>query len=331
MSSSTLTTIQTQLSLYGYTILMILGNIGNAFIVIILSRQRRNPCVIYLISSAIVNSVYLTFIGLVQLFPFDYGDESIRALILCRMFSYVVNVLGQIPKTMVTLACIDRFMITSERVTFRAFSTLDRTKWLIFFSIIFWLVFNIHVPIMERIIDGQCVTTGIYSIIYTFYAIIFISGIPVTILSIFGYLTYRNMRQVKLRVQPIVHNRIHANHSIRRQDRDLLIIVISEVLLYIVTTIPFPLILLEKMISGYIISNKSVQYSQIEGFILSIAYLLLFANSAIPFYIYLISSKSFCADFRQLFINGYRKLRRRPIILTVSAIPQTLAHRETVV
>jgi hypothetical protein len=331
MSSSILTTIQTQLNLYGYPILMILGIIGNAFIVILFNRQRRNPCAIYLMSSAIANSAYITFVGPLQIFPFYFGNGTIRELAFCKMYTYILNDLGQIAKTMIVLACLDRFLITNERATFRAFSTLKRAKWLIFFSILFWLVFDIHIPIMRTIINGQCVFFGIYSIIYTLYAIIFVSAIPTIILCIFGYLTYRNMRQMQLRVQPITNNRIDANNSIRRQDRDLLIIVISEVLLYIVTTIPFPLILLEKMISGYIISNKSVQYSQIEGFILSIAYLLLFANSAIPFYIYLISSKSFCADFRQLFINGYRKLRRRPIILTVSAIPQTLAHRETVV
>ena len=70
MSSSTLTTIQNQLNLYGYSIFMILGNIGNVFIVIIFSRQRQNACSIYLISSAVVNIVYLTFNGIVSIFPF---------------------------------------------------------------------------------------------------------------------------------------------------------------------------------------------------------------------------------------------------------------------
>jgi hypothetical protein len=83
------------------------------------------------------------------------------------------------------------------------------------------------------------------------------------------------------------------------------------------------------VISRYIISNKSVQYSQIEGFILTIAYLLLFANSAMPFYIYLMSSKSFRRDFKQLIINAYRKLRRQPIGLTVATIHQISAQRET--
>jgi len=331
MSSSTLTTIQTRLNLYGYPILMILGIIGNAFLVILFSRQRRNPCAIYLLSSATVNSVYILCFALVQIFPYYYGNETMLDSVVCKLYGYILNDLGQIARTMIVLACLDRFLITNERATFRAFSTLKRAKWFILLSILFWLILNIFIPIMQTVIYGQCVLPGIYSIIYTLYAIIFVSAIPTIILCIFGYLTYRSMRQMQLRVQPMANNRIDANNNIRRQDRDLLIIVISEVLLYIVTTIPFPLILLEKMISGYIIPNKSVRYSQIEGFILSIAYLLLFANSAIPFYIYLISSKSFRRDFKQLFINGYRKLRRQPIILTVSAIPQTLAHRETVV
>jgi hypothetical protein len=109
----------------------------------------------------------------------------------------------------------------------------------------------------------------------------------------------------------------------------LLIIVICEVLVYVITASPFPLILLEMMISGYVISNKSFQYLEIEGFIITIAVFLLFVNSSIPFYIYLISSKSFRRDFKQLMINGYRKLRRKPTILPVLRTNRTLAQRET--
>ena len=275
MSSSTLTTIQTQLNLYGYSIFMILGNIGNVFIVIIFSRQRQNACAIYLISSAIVNSVYLTFNGFVQIFPFYYGDGTIRAIIFCKIYTYILNVLGQIAKTMVVLACIDRFLITSDRASFRAFSTPKRAKYLIFFSIIFWSLFAIHIPIMTTIVNGQCTTFGIYSTIYTVYTIIFVGLIPTIILGIFGYLTYRNMRQMHNRVQPIVQNTINANISIQRRDRDLLIIVISEVFVYVVTTALFPLILLEMMISQYVIPNKSFQYSQIEIFIFNIAYFII--------------------------------------------------------
>jgi hypothetical protein len=136
-------------------------------------------------------------------------------------------------------------------------------------------------------------------------------------MGIFAYLTYRNMRQMRIRVQPIIHNRIDTNHSIRRLDRDLLIIVISEVLVYVITTTLFPLILLEMLISQYVISNKTMQYSQIEIFIVNIALVLLTLNDSVSFYIYLISSKSFRRDFKQLTINGYRKLTRQTGIIPI--------------
>jgi len=104
--------------------------------------------------------------------------------------------------------------------------------------------------------------------------------------------------------------------SIQRRDRDLLIIVIAEVFVYIITITSYPSILLEMMIR---------QYSQIENLLPTIAILLLFISFATPFYIYLISSKSFRRDFRKLIINMYRKLRRQPII---PVVPQRIHHRK---
>jgi len=132
------------------------------------------------------------------------------------------------------------------------------------------------------------------------------------------------------RVQPVVQNTVNANINIQRRDRDLLIIVIAEVIAYVVTTLLLPLIQLEMMISGYIISNKSSQYLQIEYFILSIAYFLLSVNSAVPFYTYLISSKSFRRDFKQLIINGYRKFTRQPPVEAGSRTNQALTRQPPV-
>jgi hypothetical protein len=182
---------------------------------------------------------------------------------------------------------------------------------------------------MQRIINGKCVQVGIYSTIYRAYLIVFVGSLPTITMVIFGYLTYRNMKTLRVRVQPIGHDRIVVNNTIRRLDRDLLIIVISELLVYVGTTGLFSLTLLEMMISGYVRPNKSVQYLQIEIFIVTIAAFLLYVNSGIPFYIYLVSSKSFCRDFKQLIINGYRKLRRQPTIVRVSRANQTLAQRDT--
>jgi len=49
----------------------------------------------------------------------------------------MIFALGQLPKTMLVLACIDRFLMTSERASFRAFSTPKRAKYIIFFFVFF--------------------------------------------------------------------------------------------------------------------------------------------------------------------------------------------------
>jgi hypothetical protein len=182
---------------------------------------------------------------------------------------------------------------------------------------------------MVTVVNGQCTTYGIYSTIYSVYSLILVSLIPTIIPVIFGCLTYRNMRQLQKRVQPVVQNTINANISIQRRDRDLLIIVIAEVVTYVVTTTLFPLIQVEMMISQYTMPNRSFQYLQIEYSILSIAYFLLFINSAVPFYTYLISSKSFRRDSKQLITNTCRKLTNQAPVENFSRTDRTLAQKET--
>jgi hypothetical protein len=329
MSSSTLPTIQVQLNRYAYAIFMIFGNIGNAFVAIIFSQQRQNACSIYLLTSAILNMVYQTVYGFLAIFPFNYNDETPLAFAVCRISPYISTVLGQIAKTMIVLACIDRFLITSDRATFRAFSTPKRAKYLIFFTIIFWSVVSIHIPIMETIVHGQCGAFGIYLTIYSIYAIITVGLIPPVISVVFGYLTYSNMRQIHVRVQSVMQNTNDANNSIRRRDRDLLILVTSEVSVYMVTTALLPVILIEILISGYTLPNKSLEYAQTEAFVRSFAVLLLFINSAAPFYTYVIVSKPFCRDFKQLITNSYRKLTRQTDVQIILRRDQALTQQET--
>jgi hypothetical protein len=329
MSSSILTTIETQLTLCVNPIVMILGNIGNVFIVIIFSQQRQSACSFYLISSGVMNSVYLTFSSISSIFIFYYPARTMGVLAFCKMYAFIVNILGQIPKTMIIFACIDRFLITSNRVSFRAFSTLKRAKYLMFFSIIFWILFAIPAPIMTTIVNGQCISTGIAAAIYSVNSIIFIGFMPTILSAIFGYLAYRNMKQMKNRIQPVAQNTINATVSIQPREQDLLIIVIAEIFVYVITTALFPLIQLEMMISGYAMPNKSFQYFQIEIFVLNIAYALLSINSAAPFYTYLISSKSFRRNFKQIIIKIYCKLTGQTPVEPISTTDRTLTQRDT--
>jgi hypothetical protein len=311
MSTSTLTAIQTQMNFYTFPILMVLGSIGNIFIFIFFNQQRPNACSIYLMHSAITNLLYLLSNGFLEIFSVSYYDQTLRALILCKLNIYIPNFLGQVAKTILILACIDRYMITSDRAGIRAFSTPKRAKYFIFFSYIFWLVAVIHTPIWTTVSNGQCTRLGIYATVFTFYIILFVGVIPSAILCIFGYLTYRNIRQMRRRIQPTGQDTSNTNNFLQRRDRDLLVLVIAEVIVYIITASLLPAVLLEMMITQYVMLNKSLPHLLAEIFTVNIAFLLLFILSAAPFYTYIISSKSFRRDFKQMIMNCYRKETRQ--------------------
>jgi hypothetical protein len=114
--------------------------------------------------------------------------------VYCKIRRYLSGSLGGTAKTVIVLACIDRYIITSNHANFRAFSTPKRAKYLVLFSFLFWLIASCHIPIMTTISNGQCIPSGVYSTIFSIYVIISIELFPLITSVIFGYLTYHNMR-----------------------------------------------------------------------------------------------------------------------------------------
>jgi hypothetical protein len=56
MSSSFLPFLQVQLTRFGLTTLLILGDIGTVLVVLLFSKQRKNACSMYLLNGAIMNN-----------------------------------------------------------------------------------------------------------------------------------------------------------------------------------------------------------------------------------------------------------------------------------
>ncbi|CAF1447582.1 unnamed protein product, partial [Adineta steineri] len=296
MSSSSLALVQLQLDRYGLLTILILGNIGNVFIMFLFKNHWKNPCAMYLMSTALTNILLLTFNIPMALYSFDYGDPASNSMVLCKLRPYLSNVWSQMGRYFVALACIDRF---------RIFSQLSTARYLIGIMTIVWSIAASHSLVMTTIIDGRCGMTKLYSTIYTIYILVFTSLIPPVTMTIFEYMTYRNMKQLRTRIQPIRNDDMidRQSFSITSRDRQLLTMVIIEILVYVISMSLYPVILLEMLITNYMNINKSPQYLEIESFIYTIATLLGFANNAAPLYIYYFTSSTFRQDFRK-FLNS---------------------------
>jgi hypothetical protein len=154
MSSSVLPLVQVQLNRYALPIILILGTIGNVFIVALFYKRRHHSCSMYLIWGAVMNSAFITLNISISLYAFDYEDPTIRFVPFCKVRAYLAHTSGQIARYLIVLVCADRLLLTSNYARFRVINRSSVIKWVIVIVFIFWNVSSIHIPILTTITNG---------------------------------------------------------------------------------------------------------------------------------------------------------------------------------
>jgi hypothetical protein len=125
-----------------------------------------------------------------------------------------------------------------------------------------------------------------------------------------AFLTYRNMKRLHARVQPIGNTIAgsRGNITIHRRDRELLSMVLAEVVIYVATTFMYPFIIIEISVTTYMGIRKSVTYLQVESFISNLGTIFIYINSAVPFYTYFAVSRPFRKEVKQVFTKWMRQV-----------------------
>jgi hypothetical protein len=225
-------TIQ-QYTLYvGYFLLItgILGNIMNIYILSAVRSYRSTPCTFYFLIASIYD-IMIIIVGLIsRILETGHGlDLSTSSVLWCKFRQYFITSISIIPFYCQCLATIDQFFLTSKNVHVRQWSTIRNAYGCSIFLSIICLVHGIPFFIYYDISSKTklCSST---SDALKLYLPIFVLGIflliPTSLTIIFGFLTYRNINQsVGLTNQ-------HA-------DRQLTIMICVQVILIILTTIPY--------------------------------------------------------------------------------------------
>jgi hypothetical protein len=222
-----------QYTLYvGYFLLItgILGNIMNIYILSAVSSYRSTPCTFYFLIASIYD-IIIILIGLIsRILETGHGlDLSSSSVIWCKIRQYIITSISIIPFYCQCLATIDQFFLTSKNVRVRRWSTIKKAYWssivLSSICLIHGIPFFVYYNISSK--TKTCLSTNDA---LNLYLPIFVLGIflviPTTLTIIFGLLTYRNMTQsVGL-----------TNHH---ADRQLTIMICMQVILIILTTIPY--------------------------------------------------------------------------------------------
>ena len=314
MSSATyLASLQAIFTRYGMSTYVAFGNVGNFLAIAVFSQreQRRNPCSLYLLSMAIFNLICLD-VGIIPIiFSLDHLDITTVSIVACKLQFYIRHASFQMMRTCKVLACIDRFALSSMQVRIRSFSQRHVAIRLITISTIFWALAVIFFSIVRTIENGSCnIYNSLYTAIYTIYYLIFAGVLPPFLIIVFSVLVMRNLSQMRARIQPTRDNQ--PTSMLNKRDRDLIKMVLIEVIIYITSTTPFSAFLVYKFISDS--SIKSKERKQIESFInyMTQSFIMYF-NTALPFYIYAFTSPSFRRQCKRVIVKFYAFLTGKEI------------------
>ncbi|CAF0978937.1 unnamed protein product [Adineta ricciae] len=123
------------------------------------------------------------------------------------------------------MATVDQFLITSKNVRLRQYSNIKQMRLIACAMIILWCLHGIPFVLYYDIpsISQECrITSSAFRHYTVVYTLVLASAIPVLIVSIFGYLTFRNIRQSTVLVE-------------QRADRQITKMTLLQVLLIIVS------------------------------------------------------------------------------------------------
>jgi hypothetical protein len=278
----------------------IIGNILNIWVFFIWSRSpsrshkhhksgRTSNSSLYLLASSIANLFVIAYPLLTRIMfdGYKYPITENNIFILCKLRFYALHTFDLISLTCICLATFDRYLISSRKVRLRELSTRrQQTKIIILFIICFIGLHSIPIIIYFQISNtGQCT---IISTIYLYYYLcviqIFLHGIiPIIFLSIFGILTFKQLKKIERRHR---RRRRHGSISSEKQLSRMLLLMSMAIIL---SSIPY---CIEQCLNVMFIRDERLKSSYFFLYHV-ISHILYYTNPVSSFYIYYISTPNF--------------------------------------
>jgi hypothetical protein len=141
--------------------------------------------------------------------------------------------------------------------------------------------------------------TGAYVLIYGLYSTLAAGLFPPVLMTVFSVLAVRYRRELQ--------TRLNATRKVSKRDHAMMVMLMSEVVVYVISTSLYPAVTLYLAITNQ--QTKDAQRVQIESFVNYLGgSFLIYLNPASAFFVYIIASQSFRREVRHVLINRYRQL-----------------------
>jgi hypothetical protein len=185
--------------------------------------------------------------------------------------------------TLVIAACIDRWALCSSNGTIRSLSRPHIACRVIVILILMWSMISIHLAVFSTNRSGRCSISPSYALAFSIYASIFIGIVPLFLLILFSLFAWRNLQFIRSRLSPMCATARRIR--IYRRDRDLLKMLVAEVFVYSLTSLPYLINTIYTVATSPLATFKSPMRLAIESLVASIVSPILgFTYSCAQFY-----------------------------------------------
>ncbi|UJR20484.1 hypothetical protein I4U23_023612 [Adineta vaga] len=309
-------------------ITIIFGTFGNFCNIIIFTRPalRTNPCSLYFLAGSLANLLVIYVALLTRYLATSWAyDPSATSMIWCKTRHILVYPSLSLVLWFIVLASIDRYLSSSRNIRFRQLSTVSVAWKIILITTLLTFLSNIHVLVFARAepINGISTCTILpneYLIFFNIFVPIVSCILPIILMGTFGILTILNVRLIRKRIIPQENNR--RNERLRSNDRQLVIMLLCQVLITTIIVAPWALINMFSAIGVTILKYTfSTMNQAIYNFAFNVSRMLYYMNPAVSFYIYTLSGPKFRLEIKQFILYGFK------IILTATCIMRCLPMR----
>ncbi|CAF1104586.1 unnamed protein product [Adineta steineri] len=289
------------------SIQLIVGTFGNLMNILIFTRRtlRNNPCSLYFLASSIGNIFFLYSSLLSRLLSSGWQiDFSNTSVLLCKLRIYFVYIFLSLDQWSIVLASFDRYLISSRNIRLRQLSNVSIARKIILITISLIFLIHFHTLIWyTSYYKGTvltCASLGqIYPIIFSIFFLIFTCLLPPIFMGIFGLLTILNIRKVRIQVVP--QNNNVRNERLRTQDRELMKMLLIQVIVSIICTAPFAFdTLFNAIVANF---TRSSSFIVINTFADTLARVFIYFNPVVGFFIYTLAGPIFRIETKRIFLR----------------------------
>lgn len=282
---NTINNITLYFNCYAALPILIFGLIGNILNVFIFTRRSliKNPCIMYLLSTTIVNFNVLIFgcfiRGLTDVFGIDLLSTNLP---FCRIRYYILHGSMALSSWFMVLAGIDRYWISSRNYQRRRLSNRKYACYLVFLTTLICFIIYSHVLglfTIEQLSSGpNCnAQSGTYRVFYDFFYFATYSFTPPILMMIIEVATFRNFHQIRTRINPNPNN-----IQLKKRDRQLIRMLLIQLTIIVICTLP---IAIQKLYTTFTLNVPKDAYRlAVENLFVQITRQLAFFNSGISFY-----------------------------------------------